>query len=249
MRFRSSPSQGKLAGNSSFRRSSFEGAEQGQHLVMKSSVFFATSHQAFKMIKKPDVPEGVFEFVGTSRAQLCHPCGEWDSIRLGEQVDSRLLGGEWQVPTMEIHNEDEGKRLTYSDAPDTNNSSYFMFRPSAIDALGEMLIENGELLPVDCPEEVYLYNVTNVVDALDTERTKFKRLDSGRIYMYDCPIFRQSMVCDQAVFRTPQEYKGIIFVTHRFVARWRAAKLKGLEFINTADMTPNWWSKGKIKKY
>jgi hypothetical protein len=190
------------------------------------------------------VRPGVYDPIGMERIELCLPVGEGASLKFGSLFRGKAQSENWVPPKMELHSEDEGKKLGYSDAP-TVNSEALIFRPSVVAAMGDMLRQYGELLPLDCPgEDLVVYNVTRLIDALDEERSVLRRLESGVLYMIECPAFRPEVVEGVDIFKIPQMGAGTIYVSHRFVDLWQASKLHGLNFLNTADMTPGWWKRG-----
>ncbi|NUQ78113.1 MAG: hypothetical protein HUU21_31665, partial [Polyangiaceae bacterium] len=110
-----------------------------------------------------------------------------------------------------------------------------IFRRSAIEALGPMLREHGELLPLECPEaELWVYNPTRVIDALDEEASTIERFKSGRIMGIKRYVFKAHLIEGVDIFKLPNLRGHSTFVSHRFVDLWNESGLKGLEF------TPVW---------
>ncbi|MBK9262631.1 MAG: hypothetical protein IPM54_22855 [Polyangiaceae bacterium] len=104
-------------------------------------------------------------------------------------------------------------------------------RRSAVDALRDMLEEHGELLPLQDEGGVELY-VLNVraIDALDEPRSKVNYVEgTDRISRIKKPVFIPSAVEGVDIF-TLRRRLGQIYFSDRFVARVKAAKLKGLDF-------------------
>jgi len=108
-----------------------------------------------------------------------------------------------------------------------------IFRRSAVDALRDILDAHGELLPLEDEGGVELlaYN-PRALDALDHERSMGSRNEDGRVYVVNNHVFFPSVVEGVDVFR---QRKGDIFVSDRFIQRWKQAKLKGLDFILAWD--------------
>jgi len=100
-----------------------------------------------------------------------------------------------------------------------------------LDALGPLLREYGELLPLKCRDaDLVMYNPTRVIDALDEEASSVIRFPEGRLMWIRHHVFRADVVTDIDIFKIPNLRVSPTFVSHRFVDRWMASGLKGLEF-------------------
>jgi hypothetical protein len=114
----------------------------------------------------------------------------------------------------------------------------------AVEALGDLLRENGELLPLICDEGTYyVFNTTTVVAALDEQRSGFTLLreidpdifwkappDKMRVTRFE---FFSEKIDDLSIFRIPFGSNYAVnypLVTDRFVQRVKTAGLKGFEF-------------------
>jgi hypothetical protein len=139
-----------------------------------------------------------------------------------------------------------------SDAPYCFKSGALVFRHSAVDALRDILDTQGELLPLEDEGgvELFAYN-PRALEALDHERTVGSRDKQGRVYLPNNHVFIPSVVEGVDVFRQAQKRGGDIYLSDRFVQRWKQAKLKGLDFILAWDSElppeaqPNVWAQGK----
>lgn len=148
---------------------------------------------------------------------------ESDFNVLADLPDSRRendwipLAAEWIDDAL-----NEGK--PESDFPTLGSTPVFSRR--AVDALSDMLIENGELLPLALANGNYfVYNTTRVIDALDEERSELVRLSTGRVMRVVKYVFHQT-VGFTPVFRIPQ-LRTKVFVTDRFMERVTTAGLTG----------------------
>jgi hypothetical protein len=117
-----------------------------------------------------------------------------------------------------------------------------IFSRRAVDVLGDLLAEDGELLPLDCDEgEYFAYNVTRIIDVLDKERSQIdwhidvdrsgpriraKKVTIRRIYHFE---IHQERMGDAAIFRLPQCLFDL-YVTDVFRDRAEEAGLQGMEF-------------------
>jgi hypothetical protein len=118
-----------------------------------------------------------------------------------------------------------------------------VFSLRAVNALNNLLEGNGELLPLNCAEgEYYVFNTTQIVDALDEERTEFKpysEVDPDMAYQDDDPhtpvitrpAFYPEVVADLTIFKIPLRYPfGGTLVTDKFVQRVQETELTGFAF-------------------
>lgn len=172
----------------------------------------------------------VYEPLSLDNYELCHPViqGDFESIHLDINGTSRVES--WRPIAMRIIREDEGRRLVESDSP-WLGSHALIFRPRAIQVLGPLLRQYGELLPLDCDgAELAMYNPTRVLDALNEEASDVMRFGGGRIMMIKRHVFRQDVIREIDIFKIPSLRVSPTFVSHRFVDLWRSTGLKGLEF-------------------
>lgn len=141
-----------------------------------------------------------------------------------------------------------------SDAPFMFASGVMVFRRAAVDALRDILDAHGELLPLADEEgvELYLFN-PRVIDALDHKLSHGTLQEDGRIATPNNHVFIQSKVEGVDVFRQLADRVGWIYLSERFLQRWKQAKLKGLDFKLAwdsdlpPDQQPNIWTSKPVK--
>jgi hypothetical protein len=122
-----------------------------------------------------------------------------------------------------------------SDSP-YYGSEILIFRRAAIDALRDMLDAHGELLPLEDEDGVELWPFHPwAIDALDQEKTQGSRLPDGRIELPRIHVFIPEKVKGVDIFKLPDERSGGIYLSERFLQRWKEAKLKGLDFYVSWD--------------
>ena len=129
-----------------------------------------------------------------------------------------------------------------------------IFRRSAVDALRDMLDAHGELLPLEDEGgvELFAYN-PRALDALDHERTVGSKDETGHVWLPNNHIFIPSVVEGVDIFKQACERAGAIYVSERFLSRWKQAKLKGLDFKLVWDpqlppeQQPNVWTSKPVK--
>ena len=104
-------------------------------------------------------------------------------------------------------------------------------RRSAVEALRDLLEEHGEILPLATEDgvELFAWNITRVIDALDVERSNISRFSDGGIMFVNAPAFHEPMVRSVAYFKLPLRCTRI-YLGQRFVDRVEAAGLTGLDF-------------------
>lgn len=142
-----------------------------------------------------------------------------------------------------------------SDAPYACRSNILVLRRSAVDALRDILDSHGELLPLEDEEGVQLYAYNpRALEALDHLRTVGSRDEDGRVYLPNNHVFTPSVVEGVDVFRQARKKGGgNIYLSHRFLQRWKKAKLKGLDFTLAwdsdlpPDQQPNVWTSKPVK--
>jgi hypothetical protein len=137
--------------------------------------------------------------------------GLWTDVKIGVDPDSYSLP-EGDFPSL------------IPDVP--------VFSPKAIAALRDLLVGNGEILPVTIVgEQYFLFNVTRVVDALDEENSEIIRFEgSSRVLNIREYAFFHRKLSGRVIFKIPQMLDGWIFVTDLFVKRVQSAGLKGFWF-------------------
>ena len=172
----------------------------------------------------------IFVPLPTEDAELCHPVDEDDFLRIAELVDGRPRAETWTPLKMELVRENEGEKLAESDAP-WLGANALIFRQAALLAMGPLLRQFGELLPLKCARaSLHLYNPTVVLDALDEDASSVMRLRAGKIVLVKKYVFKPAALVGREVFKITSLAVSPTFVIERFVNEWTAAKLRGLEF-------------------
>jgi len=102
------------------------------------------------------------------------------------------------------------------------------FSQRAVDALLDVLVPNGELLPLECSEgRFFVYNVTTMRDVLDEDRSELVRFKDGRVMHIRSWAFRDG-AGNAAVFKVPQS-RVVVLVTSAFADRVAASGLTGFQ--------------------
>ena len=77
--------------------------------------------------------------------------------------------------------------------------------------------------------EYYAYNVTNVVDALDMDKSDLKLFSDGDVMDITQYVFHEHLLLNELIFKIPQK-KALVYVTDAFVKRVRDEELLGFHF-------------------
>jgi len=122
------------------------------------------------------------------------------------------------------------RRLPKGDTPGLS-THIPVFGTNALKTLADFLKPAGELLPIICDRETYfLFNVTQVIDALDATSSDIERFNSGRILDINRHSFFQEKLIGINIFKIPQMVLADVFVADPFVERVESAGLKGFKF-------------------
>lgn len=173
---------------------------------------------------------GVYKALGADGFELCQPVNKEDYERIDTEITGTPRQSNWKPIPVRLVHEDQGKWLATSDSPWLGYGPS-IFRPAVIKALGPMLREYGELLPLACSEaELVIYNPTRVLNALDETASSVMRFSDGRIMLIKKHVFHGDVVGENDIFTIPTKRVSPTFFSHRFVDRWKASGLKGVEF-------------------
>jgi len=135
-----------------------------------------------------------------------------------------------------------GRKRHRTDFPGGTSGTKIFLSAKAKDALEPLLANHGELLPIEAEdgEPYWIFNVTNLVNALDSEKSEVLRSkDTGRVLMINKHAFKPDQVEDQVVFKLSDAPLGPLFVTETFVRGVRDSGLLGLEFTPVWELRSN----------
>lgn len=153
-----------------------------------------------------------------------------DLEHLWDDLDGTPRLGAWQpVPVRRLTVDEEGNPRATADLPWLGGHA-LVLRAKAVEALGPLLEQHGELLPLACADaDLWLFNTLTVVDALDEDRSEIVRFDDGSILTVERYTFRPDAVAP--VFKVPQLLTGPLFVGDEFAAAVTGAGLTGLDLV------------------
>jgi hypothetical protein len=147
----------------------------------------------------------------------------------------RFLPNNWQpIPLVrDPNNKDEAISQELGDwACIDSYGGILNLSQRALDKLLPHIASYGEVLPVLLDEAPFaIFNLTNVVDALDEQASDVKYFtSSGRVMAIDRFVFKPEVVKNEWIFKIPQRPGAHNFVTDRFVQVVRDARLRGFGF-------------------
>jgi hypothetical protein len=172
----------------------------------------------------------VFKALNEEGVELAHPVDAKDFETLNLAINGKPQSSTWSPVRMKIVRVDEGRRLRESDAPWLGGHALIL-RRRAVEAMSPILHANGELLPLACTDELYVFNPTNLLDCFDEKASDLVRFkDSDAIMRISKHVFRPERLAGVDAFKIPNLRVSPLFVTSAFVDQWKAAGLTGLEW-------------------
>ena len=107
-----------------------------------------------------------------------------------------------------------------------------IFDEKAIEVLDDLIIDNAEILPLDCEDGVfYAINVVNVIDCIDYEKSKYKTFrDKKRIMRFEKYAFDEKEIDKVNLFKIKDEPLKRPFVSDFFRKRVVDNNLIGFKF-------------------
>ena len=124
----------------------------------------------------------------------------------------------WRPLRVEVDRDDLARGLLIGDFPDIAGS-IIALSIRAVDALHDLLVDHGELLPLESDDgEYFLFNVLAQHDVMDTERSEARYLSRGRVMTLDRLVLKEPRPQDLSpIFKLPQWRRGAPLLTESFV--------------------------------
>jgi hypothetical protein len=168
-------------------------------------------------------------YSGSTGYEILH-CVESEGWEMFDELNEKPASKDWKPIRVRRVRPSRREGFRPSDSP-YRISSVLIFRRSAVDALRDMLDAHGELLPLEDEDgvELWLFHPRSI-DALDQEKTQGSRLANGRIELPRIHVFIPEKVKGVDIFKLVAARAGDIYLSERFLQRWKQAKLKGLDF-------------------
>ena len=172
----------------------------------------------------------IYEPGPMEKTEWCNALDTPNWERLWEEINGTPRQAGWKPIAMKMVRKASRQKLTYADSP-WNSGSSLIFRKTAIDKMKPLLEEYGELLPLECADaELWVYNPTVLIDALDKKASEGSRFADGRLMIIDKYVFYPDVVKGVDIFKLANERASSTFVTDRFVDLWKSSGLIGLRF-------------------
>jgi len=167
---------------------------------------------------------------GAEGYELCHPTVDGGFQRINLEINGDSKSKIWKPLAVRLIGAEGGSRLRRSDSPWLGVHA-LIFRQSVVNALGEILRKNGELLPLACAEEdLFIFNPTNVLNALDEGASSLTRFESGAIMMVRNYVFLSDEIEGVNIFKLQALRVSPTFLSQKIVDLWQESGLEGLEF-------------------
>ena len=192
------------------------------------------------------------KYSGSTGYEILH-CVDDEGWTIFRELNGSSCSKTWKPLRVQRVRPSRREAFRPSDSPYYNATCLF-FRRSAVEALRDVLDAHGELLPVEDEDgvELWAYNPRPLA-ALDQVWTVGTRDANGIIELPNVHVFIPSVVEGVDIFRQARKRNAWIYLSDRFVQRWKQAKLKGLDFIVAWDsdlppeQQPNVWLSKPIK--
>lgn len=144
----------------------------------------------------------------------------------------KLLGSGWKVPKA------EGNVREFNDFP-CINLVLPAFSKRAVDYLGSILSDNGELLPVcNNGREFFFFNCTKMVDCIDLEKSETVKVGKGLVARIDGLVFVEEKLVGLKVFKIRTLLRPL-FCTQAFVDKVHQTNLQGFSFVKIWPLPPD----------
>lgn len=171
-------------------------------------------------VYRPVVPEG-FEWV------FPVDDADWEVFRSFDGSSQLEL---WSPVRVRLGYSEAG--MEYEPAPmPWMGSHVLVLKREAIDALGDYLGRWGELLPLECGDtELFVFNASRSVSALDEERSDVMRFGEGRIMKINRHAFDAAVIADVEIFKLTEMPRGSVYLTGDAVEVVEQSGLAGTDF-------------------
>lgn len=129
---------------------------------------------------------------------------------------------------------DKGGQRVKSDASFLNLcANAIVLRAEGAERIGSFLRQHGELLPLACKEDkLFVFNPTQIVDALDEKKSDIWRFGDGRLISVRKYVFRSAALAGADLFKIPNLRLSPVFFSEAAMNRWVDSGISGLVFKN-----------------
>ncbi|WP_268627773.1 imm11 family protein [Paenibacillus alvei] len=138
---------------------------------------------------------------------------------------------EWGTPKVVVT-----KKGRYQDFPILSGGNV-VFNQKSMDKLGDLLINNAQILDVNVNKsdiDLKIVHVLHLLDAVDYNRSIPHRTLGGIVNGFNKLIFNEEAITSHDIFKIPELFSSV-FVSDKFRDTVLASKLKGFEFYEVWD--------------
>lgn len=163
-----------------------------------------------------------------NRYQNIVPVNERDWQFFSKSFDGKPQGKNWESPQIEVLIDKAHKNRPESDMPDFA-SHIPVFSRRAVNVLQPLIEPYGEFLKLAIDtQELYAFNVTKLVDALDLDKSVYETFSDGkRIMLIRKHVFKDSVIAGLPIFKLIQSPLAYVYVNEIFVAAVKNNNLTG----------------------
>ena len=153
---------------------------------------------------------------------------DWEQLY---RFNGTPLKNEWKALRIQAVEEEVNGGRPASDFPHLFGAVP-VFSSHAVATLRPLLEKNGELLPLNSSDGIFfVFNVLNMVDALDEQHSSIVKFPDGRkILEIKQFAFQPSKLTGVDIFKLPQQPLGRVFVSDSFMETVKNARLVGFNF-------------------
>ena len=171
----------------------------------------------------------IYVAIGKDDVELAHPLASKGFETINQLCDGNSHSVPWAPLPFTLIQEDNGRQLRSVDTPWLGDH-VLILKPRAVTELAHLLDGSGELLPLESPANLQLFNSTVMLDALNEDTSILQRFSSGQIMHIRKYDFREEVVAKADIFRIPNVRVSSLFFSEQFVEEYEAKKLTGLDF-------------------
>jgi hypothetical protein len=141
------------------------------------------------------------------------------------------IGDKWEAPNLEYIYGVNSSRDKNFDVSQVCNP-LITFSRKAVEILGKELVRYGELLEINSPKGFVFFHCTNIIDALDEDKSEVVWLneDKGWISRINKFSLNEGKIRKALIFRLPNANYRYTFFSENFRNLYEENNLKGVDF-------------------
>lgn len=132
-------------------------------------------------------------------------------------------GVPWAIPELHLLRVVDGSKQLRRAVLPWLGSFALVLRDEAIDTIGPLLSDYGQLLPLLSPDaRLSLFAARLVPGAISLEKSEIVRSSDGEIMYFQRPVFNDEVIAEAGAFKLPEMPRGDVYFTERLVDAIRA---------------------------